>query len=248
MKKLTWDQVVRQNTGSHFLDSGMENGRHWQQPLPTKPFSLEFHERDGKITEVSGVISLSHFLDATTEIDQDLTKWIRKESGESLSEYAELLADHLGVKVLSVADSTYNHENDLAQDFQWIIVGTNENWSDENWMDDIDSCWAIVSTHNGADIRGGYSDPVVCKMIDVEGINFFDFCVSVRLEGIGDFEGCDLEEANEKLEIGYSGYPLEQLRKMVSSYRSVDVESGEFVAELVTGETVKGRFYHNCGL
>jgi hypothetical protein len=244
MKKLTWSQVVRQNTGSHFLDSGMENGRHWQQPLPTKPVNLEFYERDGKIIEVSGAISTAAFLEATTEIDQKLTRWLRKKSGHALlSEHAELLADHLGVEVISKADNTYNQENDLDQNFQYILVGSNK-----NWMDDIDSCWAIVSTHNGADIRGGYSDPVVCKMIDVEGINFFDFCVSVRLEGIGDFEGCDLEEANEKLEIGYSGHPLEQLRKMVSSYRSVDVESGEFVAELVTGETVKGKFYHNCGL
>lgn len=241
--KLTWSQVVRQNTGTHCMDSGGESGRHWQQPLPTKPISLEFHERDNKIIEVSGVISLSHFLDATTEIDQDLTEWLRKESGESLSEYAELLADHLGVgvNVLSIADNTYNHENDLSQDFQWVIVGDSE-----NWIDDIDSCWAIVSTHNGADIRGGYSDPVVCKMVDVEGINFFNLCVSVQLKGIGDFEGCDLEEANEKLEIGYSDCPLEQLRKMVSSYKSVDTEKGEFVAELVTGETVKGWFYHNA--
>ena len=241
MTKLTWNQVVRQNTGSHFLDSGMENGRHWQQPLPTKPISLEFHERDEEIIEVSGVISLAHFLDATTKIDQGLTEWLRKESRESLSEYAELLADHLGVEVVSIADNTYNHENDLSQNFQWVIVGSNE-----NWLDDIDSCWVIVSTHNGADVRGGYSDPVVCKMIDVEGINFFNLCVSVQLEGVGDFEGCDLEEANEKLELSYSGYPLDQLRKMVSSYRSVDVESGEFVAELVTGETVKGSFYHNA--
>ena len=241
--KLTWNQVVRQNTGSHFLDSGMENGRHWQQPLPTKAITLEFHERDGKIVEVSGVISTSHFLDATTKIDQDLTKWLRKESRESLSEYAELLANYLGVgvEVLSIADNTYNHENNLSQNFQWVIVGDSE-----NWMDDIDSCWVIVSTHNGADVRGGYSDPVVCKITAVEGFNFFDLSVSVQLEGVGDFEGCDLEEANEKLEIGYSGYPLDQLRKLVSSYRSVDVESGEFVAELVTGETVKGSFYHNA--
>jgi len=241
MTKLTWNQVVRQNTGSHCMDSGGEGGRHWQQPLPTKPISLEFHERDGKIVEVSGVISLSHFLDATTKIDQKLTKWLRKESGESLSEYAELLADYLGVKVVSEADNTYSHENDLSQNFQYILVGSNE-----NWLDDIDSCWVIISTHNGADIRGGYSDPVVCKMIDVEGLNFFNLCVSVQLKGVGDFEGCDLEKANEKLEIGYSGHPLEQLRKMVGSYKSVDVESGEFVAELVTGETVKGKFYHNA--
>lgn len=235
MTKLTWNQVVRQNTGSHCMDSGGENGRHYQQPLPTKAITLSSYERDDKIVEVSGVISLSHFLDATTKIDQKLTKWLRKESGHaSLTECAELLADYLGMKVVSKADNTYNHENDLSQNFQYILVGSNE-----NWMDDLDSCRVIICTHNGADIRGGYSDPVVAK---IDELHFFDVSLSACVVGVN--ERGDFDEINETLEFGYSRCPTAELNKIVKSFQSVDLDRDSFLAELVTGELVEGRFYH----
>lgn len=239
MTKLTWNQVVRQNTGSHPMDSGGENGRHYQQPLPTKAITLSSYERDGKIVEVSGVLSLSHFLDATTKIDQKLTKWLRKESSTSLSEYAELLADHLGMKVVSKADNTYNHENDLSQNFQYILVG-----SGDDWHDDLDSCLAIICTHNGADIRGGYSDPVVCRISDKDDYHFFDITLSVCVAGVNNYEEGYFDEINETLEVGYSRCPTAELHKKVKSYKLVD-DLG-FMAELVTGELVEGNFYHRA--
>jgi hypothetical protein len=36
-------EYTRQNTGTHFLDSGGESGRHWQQSLPTDAISIGEH-------------------------------------------------------------------------------------------------------------------------------------------------------------------------------------------------------------
>jgi hypothetical protein len=241
--KLTWAQVVRQNTGSHFLDSGFENGRHWQQPLPTKAIELDFYERDGIIKEVSGTISTSALLDATTEIDQDLTEWLREASKDTsdMREYAKLLAEELGLVGISKPQYTYDNENDLSQNFQYVIVGANS----DSWLGGLEESYVIVTTHNGADARGGFSCPVVCKVTDGD-FNFFDLGLSIQLKGVGEFAYHDLECHNERLEIGYSSCPSEELRKMVKAYKSVDVANGEFIAELVTGETVMGWFYHNA--
>ena len=238
--KLTWAQVVRQNTGSHFLDSGFENGRHWQQPLPTKAIELDFYERGGIIKEVSGTISTSAFLDSTTEIDQEKTEWLREASQDTsdMREYAKLLAEELGLEAGKVY-YTYNEENDLSQNFQYVVVVANS----DHWMDDLKEGYVIITTHNGADARGGFSCPVVCKITNGD-FSFFDLSLSVQLKGIGEFADCDLERVNEHLEIGYSGCPSAQLREMVKAYKSVDVAKGEFIAELVTGETVVGWLYH----
>jgi hypothetical protein len=46
-------EYTRQNTGTHFLDSGGESGRHWQQSLPSDAIS---------IGEYGATLSLTHML------------------------------------------------------------------------------------------------------------------------------------------------------------------------------------------
>ena len=65
-------------------------------------------------------------------------------------------------------DLTYNHENDLSQDFQYELIGVGR--------DIYDEAYAIIQVHTGCDIRGGYAAPVVAA-IDVD--RFFSWQVDM---------------------------------------------------------------------
>lgn len=57
-------------------------------------------------------------------------------------------------------DNIYNHENDLNQGFSYYPISENQDVYDQEYI--------IIQTHNGADHRGGYSDPVIARLRDVD--------------------------------------------------------------------------------
>jgi hypothetical protein len=59
---------------------------------------------------------------------------------------------------------TYSHDNDLDQDF------TVDVWFGEEYEDE----YVILRTHNGADARGGFSEPVVAKICDLDYFQMYN--------------------------------------------------------------------------
>lgn len=215
--EITWAAVCRENTGTHPMDSGGDNGRHWQRKLPRTAVRLELTKHG-----VLAYISLSYFLDLHFEIDQELTAWLRGEDASNYREYADALADRLDMTVQG-SDYTYNHENDLDQNFQWSVVAP----AGEDWVYGGDSTLFIIETHNGADARGGFSSPVVCRLkSDV----FPDVVAGVNVAQDGG------EERGEEYAIGYSRDPMYHFNQDVERVLKSTVKGDSFVAIMKSGE------------
>ena len=153
-------KMLTEDTGKHFLDSGGENGRHWQynQKKSIKDFmnEPEISNDDGIITK-----SLFHHLNESCEYLPDLTnqfnKWINEDKyhyTENRNGRSHIIADvedfmNEFVYPDSKADCTYtyNFDNCLSQDIQYISSG-----------DLYENNIIALCIHNGCDARGGMTD------------------------------------------------------------------------------------------
>jgi len=166
MKTLTTNDVIAsmltENTGRHFLDSGDAYGRHWERNA-----GMTVEDWDA-IPAASldrwGCFNLStyHYLKERIEFAPDLDSMFQEfyaaseDSGYAAS--GEWLAS-LDIEELHSFNS-YNGEDFLSQ----VIQGTTFRYGDYS------DVYVILQTHNGADVRGGYSTPrvfaVTCDMAD----------------------------------------------------------------------------------
>lgn len=238
MKQVTFKDLIRQNTGSHMLDSGAIYGYKYNSPIDTEIIiDAEVYKRQDGTTDryLSATIPLIEHLETNFEIDYKLTKMLRKAKVNTIPECGEYLEKKLGIKYLNnTYDNTYNHDNDLDQNYQSAVL-SNER---EYWYDD-NALW-LIETHNGCDIRGGYSDVVVCRKIS-EAI--YDFVVGWRvskvikaskeMKSIEDSRTCD------KWEIGYSGYPTSLLNKDIKRLVRIKKDKSEIEVELNCGAIVR---------
>jgi hypothetical protein len=204
--KYSFKKTIRENTGKSFLDSGDIYGRHYERPLPKKPLLVEV---DKKRKEISVTISLLHFLEANFEIEQELTSWLRaqielEKIENNYMAYADALAEKLGI-VIGGSDNTYNHENDLDQNFQFSYFK--------------DSQFLIIETHNGCDARGGYSSPLVVR--ETRDYGFSEVCC-----GFWGDNGVD------QFEIGYASNPTYNLNKEIEKIISLNKKTNEIKVKL----------------
>jgi len=153
--------MMKENTGRHMLDSGGYGGRKWEQlasvemdKLPQATFGEYGYEQ-----------SMYHYLSDHLRFNKDLT--------ESYHEYDKQFPDTHYVATLSdwfdehpeytviESQNTYNFETTLDGVFQYW------RFEDENGDEHI-----VVQTHNGADVRGGYSKPFI---FDYHNEDYYDF-------------------------------------------------------------------------
>ena len=161
--------MARENTGSHFLDSGMAYGYKYDDPLSEGPL---------KITDYGFTISTPHWLDAMLDLDENTDRfneifdnvvettenqsWLKDMN--DLVVAARVLAENEGVEFEPHGGpfNTYNSENDFDQDFQGQIF----------YYDG--EAYIVLHTHNGCDVRGGYPKPHVFKMADYDYFHFWN--------------------------------------------------------------------------
>ena len=158
-------EMLTENTGTHFLDSGGEDGRHWQQnqKKTLQDFinekELEIDKSDPEYPDVYK--SLFHHLIETAvynpQLTNDLNNWIKKDpyhfidnpEGRSncWSDVEQFINERFNpTKVHCVY--TYNFDCVLSQDIQYLHFGN----------DIYDSNIIALSIHNGADARGGLTN------------------------------------------------------------------------------------------
>jgi hypothetical protein len=171
------DQLC-ENTGTHFLDSGGSSGRAWQRNAGHNLFAAPdavFNDQWSGDGYLDVTISTAHYLDAridVTRVSRALTRtfrnWVNKdwENGRRYGDHDQRYSNGGGTMYEWIEDDdriethpefggggyTYNDENRLSQDFMWNMFAYN----------DIE--YVAISTHNGADARGGFSDWVVYEM------------------------------------------------------------------------------------
>lgn len=157
--------MLSENTGKHFLDSGGTSGRIWQRHQASLEKDPNFFENEpqayfeiwnNKIEYV--VISLYHWLNENLIYDPELqAQYDEFNEGSEEPYFQDMLnfADHveqMGATGLygdssPMVEYTYNCENSFSQDFQFVYF-------------ELDgTSYAIIQSHNGADARGGFSAP-----------------------------------------------------------------------------------------
>ena len=159
-KKIIYEMLT-ENTGKHFLDSGGEDGRNWQrnQKKTLEDFENEEYiskDEDGYITK-----SLFHHLKESCEYLPDITEqfnnwinedkyhWIDNENGRShvIADVEEFMEEFVYPVDKAECTYTYNFDNCLSQNIQWISCG-------DLYQNNI----IALCIHNGADARGGMTD------------------------------------------------------------------------------------------
>jgi hypothetical protein len=155
-------EACRAPSGKHMLDSGGDNGRHWQRP---------------PLTDQDPIASWSpEWKEATLHTGPFLADWagegIAHDIHKRFDEYADecpnmpwfeladqFMRDELGLEQ-AARDNTYNGESDLDQCYVWEV------WNDgssTDWIYPDDSTVTVIFIHTGADVRGGYSWPIFIR-------------------------------------------------------------------------------------
>lgn len=156
------ESQLLENTGKSLLDSGGAYGRHYERNQKT---GINF-DSDLIIDQFNVIIPIQVFMDTMldyTNICEELENKF-KEAGidlyytnrDKISDFLELLGVEYDRYSRAEWSNTYNWDNDLSQDLQFHL------FSYEG------STYAIIETHNGCDIRGGYSDGRIYEVKDYD--------------------------------------------------------------------------------
>jgi len=220
----TQERILRQlceNTGTDILDSGGSNGRMWQRNAGRDLFAepdATYDDRWSGDGYLDVTISTAHYLDArldVTRMSEALTRTFRNyvdadwQDGRRYGDLSQRYTNSIGTleewidgddridphSEFSGSGNTYNEENILSQNFQWKMLE----------HDGIE--YVAISTHNGADARGGYSDIVIYEM---DGWDyFFDWNrATVGLEC--DYQRPQIEQDQIDLFTGESVGPVDE--------------------------------------
>jgi len=156
-------EMLTEPTGTHMLDSGGDDGRHWQrnQKMSLEDFEKEEYQKflDTDTDYPHCEKSLFHHLVESCEfaeretmyfenwIDEDKYHYIDNPEGRTneLESVDEYMTERFGQEARCI--NSYNDECDLSQTIQFVYVG-----------DIYDNDMIALSIHNGCDVRGGYTD------------------------------------------------------------------------------------------
>jgi len=187
LTKMLWE-----STGSAMMDSGGAYGRHWQKNRHTKDFRDNEPitvKRDSWSNDLEISIDIFHYLSDRVEYDplmqREFMKFCNKSENKEesfyalMSEFAEKMhddSDQYDMMPKVIEGNSYNEENALSQTIQYACFMYNE------------CVYALIQIHQGADVRGGYTDPKCFKLGDVDdAFRLFDWA---RINGSCDCDDC----------------------------------------------------------
>lgn len=219
----TFKQLIRENTGSSLLDSGAVYGYQYNQPAPDYGIKIEL---DYRRNEVMTTIETSEFLDATLnqvdKLNDEFSAFIEDKDG-SYMDMVDQFAEANGFKIVAEGN-TYNEENDLSQSilFHYLLP---DSVDDSDWYYKNELI-VVVQTHNGCDIRGGYSSPVFCEP-SCDSQEFLQFSCGYRVRDSDD---------HDEFSTGYSRDPSDQLNKAIE--KIISHTDSDFTVLLKSGDTI----------
>ena len=157
-------EMLTESTGTHFLDSGGATGRHWQrnQKRTLEDFKKdELVVYDSKYDEITLNIFpyLNEFLEYDDLENLRLHKYLNQKGWHNDTDSVQAYFNkclYVGYKVGHI--NSYNEDCLLSQTVQIIYSG-----------DLFDHELIALSIHNGADVRGGYTDFKIFGA-DIEGL------------------------------------------------------------------------------
>lgn len=169
--------MLTENTGTHMLDSGGDNGRAWQQNIgkavadfqaePSATAEIYVREWEGKLTaEVLPTVSVFHLLTGgVLELDDlchafnamPVDNWGSDEFYGVSVEGAAFINAH-GFLSERHNFNTYNWSSNHSQVLQGAELTLGEEFGDDRYI--------LLQIHGGADVRGGYTDAKLFKLAD----------------------------------------------------------------------------------
>ena len=183
--------ACRENTGSHFLDSGSAYGRHHEAPPIPEDIPVAIFESHGD-SIWGGTLETAHFLadrfEVDTEVQEAFDTWSSSEEAEGLS-WFEAVPVFMGQNCPGyndpcheveegedpsssdwqnpARDNVYNQENDLSQVFVYEVWVDENNFWNQSHVDwiyaDSSASLTVFYIHTGCDVRGGYGKPLFCR-------------------------------------------------------------------------------------
>ena len=162
-------KMLTENTGTNFLDSGGDNGRHWQrnQLKSIDDFENEsqisYELSDGDELELNDIypsVSLYHYMTMALELDEITNDFNGQfnvmadyeSDWNFISKDAENWLVDNEFELHGDKENTYNYDNYFSQDVVYTVLKRGDNY------------YYLVSIHNGADARGGYTDAKLFKL------------------------------------------------------------------------------------
>lgn len=171
--------MMRENCGASILDSGGAYGRAWQRNLTRKFWEepetvLSVSIYNGR-AEFNVTHNVFHWLAVCCDYSRGMTKRMRRlgkredicglELATRFPEYLAEQGHEIGGMYGEGAPftvNTYNGEDLLSQTIQYVYFR----------CDGTD--YAALQIHGGADVRGGYSEPVIFETSDDHGHGIMD--------------------------------------------------------------------------
>jgi len=154
-------EMLTESTGTHFLDSGGDDNRNWQRnqkrtlsDFESEPYeTIEDKDTDYPYRELSVFHHLAETLEYQETRTEDFKKWLAREERENdLSNAEDYLSEFYAYDTTII--NSFNEECDLSQVILFVAGRIFE--------DDI----IALAIHNGADVRGGYTDYRIFKVKD----------------------------------------------------------------------------------
>lgn len=196
-------KMLTENTGTHMLDSGGGEGRHWQRnqkrtlaDFKAEPMVSFDIERAETSEEIEFSVSTFHYLTSgILELDDLCLKFNRKFATMpdwssdiyGVSEKAqEWIERNMPEYNFDDSWNSYNGTEFLDQTLQGTNLRTGSNFEYPEYV--------LLQIHNGADVRGGYTDAKLFKIADGE---YFTTTPDVY----GDIDGVQVDTM-------YNGYSL----------------------------------------
>jgi len=169
-------KMLTECTGKDMCDSGGDSGRHWQrnQKKTIKDFENEPEEhiykdgeyiyRDLSVFHYLSELELDNICDRFNRIQSQSNNWnsdfdsdvfvygVSSEAQQVLEYHNYIFGEKRQKVIINRSWNTYNGESDLTQ----CLQGANLTINDEEYI--------LIQIHNGADVRGGYTDAKLFKL------------------------------------------------------------------------------------
>jgi len=174
-------EMLKENTGSHMLDSGGAYGRNWERNqyinfLKSPRASLHFDICDDTATIESSVNVfwwLTENFSYSPEMQRLFNNMVKRlDSNFFWEECIEAFPHYLKSKNKEVRGiygdgepifvNTYNHESLLSQTLQYLYLEVDQ------------TPYIVLQIHNGCDVRGGYTAPKIFTPETYDEVMFDD--------------------------------------------------------------------------
>jgi len=189
-EQLIYEMLI-ENTGEHFLDSGGAYGRNHQrnakrtlQDFRNDP-KVELDYYKGEFDDFT--VSLFHYLCEVLEVDNfsnEINKKIENSEDHWVREVEENILFGYDTENISELCNTYNGEENISQTILFITFTR------------FGVSYCLLQIHGGCDVRGGYTETKCFKLVGylTGNVDVYGSVNGVNVENT--YNGCSITDEN----------------------------------------------------